>query len=290
MNGLSPLPHTTGKGLAAWRCPLCRATIKETGIIPTCDLPSEVRGRQFIQPAQLGLPTPASQGPLLAVHSFTAAAHRALQEGHPAASASGRGCSNSSSHGVGPVSLLRFADSLLPPQASEAAAAALASLAAQQLLHPTGRSPAVLLTLVGGSFGVGLALLAAFMHRGLVTLCRASVATGSLFGLPAHDCAVSEGSPHQLALQLVVVAETAGIWAVLALAALERRGRGGSFTKVLLHMQRLEGPALAFLLLRLLLAVLLAGTAVLLLAMAMAFTVVILFSLLAWLPAALAGI
>ncbi len=100
------------------------------------------------------------------MHSFTAAAHRALQEYRPAALASGRGGSNSSSHGVGPVSLLRFADSLLPAPASEAAAAALASLAAQQLLQPGGRSPAVLLTLVGGSFAVGLALLAAFMHRG----------------------------------------------------------------------------------------------------------------------------
>ena len=177
---------------------------------------------------------------------------------------------------------MRLADRLLPAPASQAAAAVLASLAAQRLLHPETHSPAALLVLACGSCALCVALLAAFMGCGLVALCHASAAAGTLFGAPAHDCAIAEGGAHQLALQLVVVAETVGVWLVLAVAVLERHGGAGGATKLLLHMQRLGGAALAGLLLRLLLASLLVGAAVLLLA----FAVVLLFSLLAWLAAA----
>ena len=254
-----------------------------------CELPPEAHGRSFIPPAHFALLPAVPQGPVATVHLFTTAAQRALQEGRPAASACGGDSSSSRSRrrssSVGPLSLLRLADSVLPTPALQAAASVLASLAAQQLLQPRARSPGALLAVAGGSFGCSLALLACVMHSGLVTLCHASAAAGSLLGAQPHDCAISEGSAHQLALHLVVVAETFGVWLVLAFTVLERQGSRSDATHLLLHMQQLSGPALAFLLLRLLLAALLVAAAVLLLA----FTVVLLFSLLAWLPGALTG-
>ena len=249
-----------------------------------CELPPETHARSFVPPAHLDPLPAAPQGPLAAVHLFTMAVQRALQEERPAASACSSG-SGSSSSSVGPLSLVRLADSMLPTPVLQAAASVLASLAAQQLLQPGARSPAALLAVAGSSFGCSLALLACVMHSGLVTLCHASAAAGSLLGAQPHDCAISEGSAHQLALHLVVVAETFGVWLVLAFTVLERQGSRSDATHLLLHMQQLSGPALAFLLLRLLLAALLVAAAVLLLA----FAVVLLFSLLAWLPGALIG-
>lgn len=163
---------------------------------------------------------------------------------------------------------LRVVDRLLPQSAAHAAAAAYASVAVSQLLHPKaarGRGLCMAaalwlnsLALFGAGCAAGVLLLAQFMGAGVRLLCRANCLMAGALAMPAATPAVDcngpgIGSPRWL---VCIVCACAAV-----LVAESRRGGRPGGAALLLRLER-HGPRL---LLQLYLAVfLLAGNMLLL--------------------------
>ncbi|KAL4439935.1 hypothetical protein ABPG75_002936 [Micractinium tetrahymenae] len=154
----------------------------------------------------------SSLGPLAAVERFAAAAEEALH---------GQTSPPSCSPSLLRSAAWRAAEHVLPDQAVAAAAAALATLRVQQLLHPgsTLAGGAVAAVQAGALALLGVLLLAAFVRCGLLGLCRlAYILEGSSSSLAV--CSASGGAAAA-ALYATVFAEVLGICTFTAVAAIE---------------------------------------------------------------------
>ena len=175
---------------------------------------------------------------MAAVCTFVKVAGRALQE-EQAAAAGGQGTaaapppppllSSCSSWAV------RAADRLLPQQAAQVAAAALASVRLRQLLAPKatpslGLAAALWLNaaalLLGGS-ALGVVLLSRVLGHAVGGLCRANISMAGFFGL-VPECTPAYRPPPPWLVGIISACSLAVVWEWN-----HRRGRGGALRLLL---------------------------------------------------------